>query len=117
MADNKEAVAFRGYLVKAGLYEQLDRAGRDFVEALCDSRDPAMAPKTRSSLLHELFGPEPKVGDAVTVADAFTKTAKTRSALAMVFSRWEKAGNKPAKIKEVPNSDMLMIKYQIVSLA
>jgi hypothetical protein len=123
MATNKEkqqkysedALAFRDYLVENGLYEKLDGKSREFVAALCKQHFHL---KTNpSSLLNDLFGPAPKVGDSITLEEAFAKTAKTKSALNIVFSRWEKAGGRPAKIETRPDDDMLKTRYRIASLA
>lgn len=74
-------------LEKAGV--KLDEADKNFIESL-------IAPKStgavQGSTLTALFGPNPKVGDSVTLGDAFAKTYKGKATIDIYVHRWKEKG-------------------------
>jgi hypothetical protein len=111
------ALAFRDELVKQGVYDSLSQKSKDFVVAAC--RDPAESaqPASGTQLFVTLFGANAKVGDEITLLDAFKKVQIARGAFEKKFKEWETKGNKPAKIEVIPNADVMATKYKIVSIA
>jgi hypothetical protein len=112
------ALAFRDELVKAGAYESLSQKSKDFIIATC--RDPGenAQPVSGTQLFTTLFGPVPKIGDEITLLDAFKKVQIAKGAFEKKFKEWENKGNKPAKIEVVPNTtDVMATKYKIVSIS
>lgn len=71
-----------------GLWDKLDDESRAFVEGIAQ---PA-ATVNRQSTFAVLFGESPKVGDSITLGDAFQKTLKGKATLDAYFSRWAAKG-------------------------
>lgn len=68
---------------------------------------------SQSSLLTTLFGPSPKVGDSITLADAFNKTFKGKATLDIYVKRWAQKG---VIVEFTSNPDMLKSTYTIKAI-
>ena len=105
---------FRDALTTAGLMDKLSAESKAFVASLCV--DPSVRKVTSggvSSTLTALFGPSPKVGDVITLADAFDKTDKGKSTLEIWI---RKQADKGLVIEVVPNDNVKLTKYVIKQL-
>ncbi|MDR1390193.1 MAG: hypothetical protein LBJ31_09500 [Treponema sp.] len=113
----KEALALRDELVKAGLLDKLTAGSKDFVLGLC--KDPAEKKVGGGfggpSVFTLVFGDNPKVGQEVTLEQAFMKTAKGKSTLDVWVRRWAEKGI--VIDVQLNKNDVLQTKYIIKSLA
>jgi hypothetical protein len=111
------ALAFRDELVKQGVYESLSQQSKDFVVAACRDPGESSQPASGTQLFVTLFGASAKIGDEITLLDAFKKVQIAKGAFEKKFKEWETKG-KPAKIEVIPNAaDVMATKYKIVSIA
>jgi hypothetical protein len=112
------ALAFRDELIRQDAYEKLSQRSKDFVIAACRDPGESSQPASGTQLFVTLFGTAAKVGDEITLLDAFKKVQIAKGAFEKKFKEWETKGNKPAKIEVVPNTaDVMATKYKIVSIA
>lgn len=82
------ALKLRDELTKAGLFDKLSAESKEYIAELC-----AVKPATGgSSVMTQLFGDNPKVGDKVTLEEAFNKTYKGKASIDIIVRRWEKNG-------------------------
>lgn len=110
------ALAFRDELIKSKAYDQLSQKSKDFVIAACRDPGESAQPASGTQLFVTLFGPTAKIGDEITLLDAFKKVQIAKGAFEKKFKEWETKG-KPAKIEVVPNTaDVMATKYKIVSI-
>lgn len=89
----EDALKLRDELQKSGLFDKLSDVSKNLVKAL--TVDPAQRVATSfggPSIFSTLFGPEPKVGQSVTLEDAFNKTYKGKSTLDMLVKKWADKG-------------------------
>lgn len=85
------ALALRDELVKAKLFDNLSDKAKNLVLELC--KDPALKRSTGGGgIFAQLFGATPKVGDKVTLEEAFTRTFKGKSTLDYNCKRWAEKG-------------------------
>jgi hypothetical protein len=112
------ALAFRDELTKQGVYESLSQRSKDFVIAACRDPSESAQPASGTQLFVTLFGSNAKIGDEITLLDAFKKVQIAKGAFEKKFKEWETKGSKPAKIEVIPNtSDVMATKYKIVSIS
>jgi hypothetical protein len=112
------ALAFRDELIKQDVYEKLSQKSKDFVIAACRDPGESTQPASGTQLFVTLFGIGAKIGDEITLLDAFRKVQIAKGAFEKKFKEWETKGDKPAKIEVVPNAtDVMATKYKIVSIA
>jgi len=90
----EDALKLRDELVKAQLMDKLSAEMKEFVLSLC--KDPAERKAAGGfggpSVFSVLFGASPKVGDKVTLEQAFAKTFKGKSTLDVWVRRWAEKG-------------------------
>jgi hypothetical protein len=111
------ALAFRDELIKQNVYEALSQQSKDFVVAACRDPGESSQPASGTQLFVTLFGAAAKIGDEITLLDAFKKVQIAKGAFEKKFKEWETKG-KPAKIEVIPNTaDVMATKYKIVSIA
>lgn len=89
----ENALKLRDELQKAGILDKLSDASKNLIKAL--TVDPAT--RTASSfggpsVFQTLFGASPKVGQSITLAEAFDKTYKGKSTLDMWVKKWAEKG-------------------------
>jgi hypothetical protein len=88
------ALKFRDELVKVGHFESLSQESKDFILLLC--KDPSEKRISSGfggpSVFTQLFGDTPKVGQKITLYDAFAKTYKGKSTLDVWVKRWAEKG-------------------------
>jgi hypothetical protein len=110
------ALAFRDELIKQNVYEALSQRSKDFVVAACRDPGESTQPASGTQLFITLFGASAKIGDEITLLDAFKKVQIAKGAFEKKFKEWETKG-KPAKIEVIPNTtDVMSTKYKIVSI-
>ena len=110
----KTACELRDALKQRGILSQLSDRARDYLASLCV--DPAVkkpAGTGQPSILLQLYGPSPKVGDSVTLKEAFERTAKGKQTLDILIRRW---ADKGTVIEVVPAVKVADTKYVIKSL-
>ena len=73
----------------AGLYDQLSDSAKDFLNNLAN---PVSGNATTGSTFMALFGAAPKVGDKVTLIEAFQRTLKGKSNIDAYIKKWAEKG-------------------------
>lgn len=76
-------------LQASGVYDGLSAESKSFLNGLVA---PAARSGGTSSLFTALFGAHPKVGDSITLNDAFQKTLKGKANLDFYVKRWAEKG-------------------------
>jgi hypothetical protein len=115
--DYKTALELRDELSKAGILEKLTDASKAFLADQCT--DPATRKQAtggaavQPSVLLALYGPNPKVGDKITLRQAFEKTAKGKATLDILIRRWKEKGT---VVEVVANKDIMETTYEIKAL-
>jgi hypothetical protein len=115
--DYQSALALRDELSKVGLLEKLTDRSKAFLADQCT--DPATRKQssaggvTQPSVLIALYGPSPKVGDKITLRQAFEKTAKGKATLDILIRRWKEKGT---VVEVIPNKDIMETVYEIKAL-
>jgi hypothetical protein len=113
----ESALAFRDELVKQNAYDGLSQQAKDFVIAACRDPGESTQPASGTQLFVTLFGASAKIGDEITLLDAFKKVQIAKGAFEKKFTEWATKG-KPAKIEVIPNTaDVMATKYKIVSIS
>lgn len=85
----ENALKLRDELSKSGSLDRLTAPVKEFVLSLC--KDPSVRAKSGgggSSIFSLLFGDNPKVGQKITLEEAFNKTYKGKSTLDLWVKRW-----------------------------
>lgn len=86
----ENALKLRDELSKAGMLDKLSASAKEFVLSLC--KDPSERAKSGGfggpSIFSVLFGDNPKVGQKITLEEAFNKTYKGKSTLDLWVKRW-----------------------------
>lgn len=86
----ENALKLRDELSKAGMLDKLSASAKEFVLSLC--KDPSERAKSGGfggpSIFSILFGDNPKVGQKITLEEAFNKTYKGKSTLDLWVKRW-----------------------------
>lgn len=99
-------------LIKEKAWDKIGADLQTWVESLAVAK-PANG-GSQTSLLTTLFGPTPKVGDKVTLADAFNKTYKGKATLDIYVKRWKEKG---VIVEFTANTaDMLKSTYEIKAI-
>jgi hypothetical protein len=115
--DYQNALKLRDILTKAGEYDKLPEDLKAYLIAKC------VDPKERKSvggggglptILVQLFGEGIKVGDKITLRQAFDKTAKGKATLDILVRRWSKDSG--VEVKVVPNKDVMLTEYVVTKL-
>jgi hypothetical protein len=88
----KNGLALRDELVKAGLFDKLSADVKNFVIGLTKDPSEKAATASGSPVFNTLFGSSPKVGDKITLGEAFTRTYKGKSTLDVWVKRWAEKG-------------------------
>lgn len=105
------AIKFLDEIKKNGIYDKLSQASKDFVVGLTVEKTVA---SSNGGIFNVLFGEQPKVGDKVTLKDAFDKTLKGKATIDLMVKRWKEKG---IEIKYNPNTTkMIESTYEIVAL-
>jgi len=90
----ENALKLRDELSKAGMLDKLSASAKEFVLSLC--KDPSERAKSGGfggpSIFSILFGDNPKVGQKITLEEAFNKTYKGKSTLDLWVKRWADKG-------------------------
>ncbi len=89
----ENALKLRDELQKTGVFDKLSDASKTLIKNLCV--DPSQRTVTGfggPSIFSILFGPSPKVGQSVTLEEAFNKTFKGKSTLDMLVKKWAEKG-------------------------
>lgn len=90
----EDALKLRDHLVSTKQLDSLPANLKDFVLSLC--KDPAEKKAAGGfggpSIFSVLFGESPKVGDKITLEQAFAKTYKGKSTLDVWVRRWAEKG-------------------------
>ncbi len=90
----ENALKLRDELSKAGMLDKLSASVKEFVLSLC--KDPSERAKSGGfggpSIFSILFGDNPKVGQKITLEEAFNKTYKGKSTLDLWVKRWADKG-------------------------
>ena len=90
----ENALKLRDELVKGQYLDKLTAPVKEFVLSLC--KDPAEKKASGGfggpSVFTLLFGEAPKVGDKITLEQAFNKTYKGKSTLDLWVKRWAEKG-------------------------
>lgn len=107
----EDAKALKAKLEETGIWDQMDDNLKAFVDRLAT---PKASHHGGSSLMTQLFGPDPKVGDSVTLNDAFQRTFKGKSTLDFYVKRWATKGT-VIEFKQ-DSANMLNSTYTIVSI-
>lgn len=76
--------------------------------------NPASTAANNSSLFKMLYGDDPKVGDSITLGDAFNKTLKGKSAIDSYIKKWAEKGIVVSF--ELNSDNMLQSTYTIEAL-
>lgn len=85
------AQSLRKELESQGIFDKLSAKSKGLVLQLC--KDPAVkAVSTQSTTFSKLFGPTPKVGDKVTLIEAFNRTDKGKASINIELKRWAQKG-------------------------
>lgn len=85
----ENALKLRDELSKAGMLDKLSASAKEFVLSLC--KDPSERKSGGfggPSIFSILFGDNPKVGQKITLEEAFNKTYKGKSTLDLWVKRW-----------------------------
>lgn len=85
----ENALKLRDELSKAGMLDKLSASVKEFVLSLC--KDPSERKSGGfggPSIFSTLFGDNPKVGQKITLEEAFNKTYKGKSTLDLWVKRW-----------------------------
>ena len=105
------AIKFLDEIKKNGIYDKLTQASKDFVVGLTVEKTVA---SSNGGIFNVLFGEQPKVGDKVTLKDAFDKTLKGKATIDLMVKRWKEKG---IEIKYNPNTaKMIESTYEITAL-
>ena len=112
----ENALKLRDELVKAAMLDKLSATTKEFVLGLC--KDPTEKAKGGGgfggpSVFSILFGEHPKVGDTLTLEQAFNKTYKGKSTLDLWVKRWAEKG---IEVEFKQASKMLESTYTIKKL-
>ena len=90
----ENALKLRDELSKAGMLDKLSASVKEFVLSLC--KDPSERARSGGfggpSIFSILFGDNPKVGQKITLEEAFNKTYKGKSTLDLWVKRWADKG-------------------------
>lgn len=89
----ENALKLRDELSKAGMLDKLSASAKEFVLSLC--KDPSERKSGGfggPSIFSILFGDNPKVGQKITLEEAFNKTYKGKSTLDLWVKRWADKG-------------------------
>lgn len=105
------AKKLKDLLTKNGAWDKIGADLQTWVESLAVAKPVNGA--SQSSLLTTLFGPSPKVGDKVTLADAFNKTYKGKATLDIYVKRWAQKG---VIVEFTADADMLKSTYEIKAI-
>lgn len=73
----------------AGLYDRLSASAQEFLNSLAN---PASGNAGTSSTFTALFGANPKVGDKVTLIEAFQRTLKGKANIDSYIKKWAEKG-------------------------
>lgn len=105
------AIKFLDEIKKSGVYEKLSQESKDFVVSLTLEKTAA---SSNGGIFNVLFGQQPKVGDKVSLKDAFDKTLKGKATIDLMVKRWKEKG---IEVKYNPNAQkMIESTYEIVAL-
>lgn len=108
----ENAQKLKEQLESAGVWDGLDEELKAFVEKLGTKK---VSTGGRSNLFNTLFGADPKVGDSISLEDAFNKTLKGKATIDYYVKRWVKQGT---IVTFVPNqANMLKSTYVIEALS
>jgi len=89
----EQALKLKDELVKHQLFDKLMQPTKEFVISLCQNPEEKKASGFGGpSVYTQLFGSNPKVGDKITLEEAFNKTFKGKSTLDMWVKRWAEKG-------------------------
>jgi hypothetical protein len=112
----EDALKLRDELVKAGLFDKLTPESKNYVLSLVkDPTEKRASSFGGSSVFDLIFGDNPKVGDTVTLREAFDKTYKGKSTLDVWVRRWAERGQ-VVEVK-VNKENMMATTYTIKQLA
>lgn len=111
-----DALKLRDELVKGSFMDKLSQTAKDFVLSLC--KDPAERKASGGfggpSVFSILFGDNAKVGDSITLEQAFNKTYKGKSTLDVWVKRWADKGIIVDCV--IDSAKMLNTKYTIKAM-
>lgn len=92
--EKEERVEKAGKLISSlkerGLYDQLDPEQKAFLDELANPS--ANVGASNQSLFKLLFGDSPKVGDSITLNEAFQRTLKGKSNIDHYVNKWKEKG-------------------------
>lgn len=89
----KEAIELKDFMTKNGTWDKASETVKNMVLRLCKSPAERKASAPASSpVFNTLFGDHPKVGDKVTLEQAFNRTYKGKSTLDVWVKRWAEKG-------------------------
>lgn len=108
-AENAKIV--KAQLEDIGAWDNLTAEMQDFINRLANP----VTTNNRTGLFTQLFGPDPKVGDSITLQDAFAKSFKGEPTLLANMKRWAEKGNVVEYTEDTENK--LNSVFTIVALA
>jgi len=86
----EKAKALIARMQETGIWSQLTTDEQNFVSHLAN---PAISgARVNTSIFTKLFGDNPSVGDSITMAEAFDKTLKGKSAIDAYVKKWAESG-------------------------
>lgn len=90
----ENGVKLRDELTKAGVMDKLSASAKEFVQSLCTNvtERSKLGGFGGPSVFSLLFGDNPKVGQKITLEEAFNKTYKGKSTLDLWVKRWADKG-------------------------
>lgn len=92
-------------------WDSLSDEMKEFIEKLANPTTT----NNRTGLFTQLFGPNPKVGDSITLQEAFAKSFKGEPTLLANMKRWAEKGNVVEYTEDTENK--LDSVFTIVALA
>lgn len=110
----KSANALKDELTKQGIFDKLSQDSKNFLVNLC--MDPATRTGGASvSTFNKIYGPNPTVGQSVTLDDIYDKTNNGLSTFKVEMKKWAAKGIIIEEVKD-PSGKVRNNKYVVKSL-